>query len=70
MKKTTRAIMRTAQASQGFLVLEVFPDLLVTKVGADFYIRQQRYVVDEIVNNGELDRTIYLRRPEDKDAKP
>lgn len=57
--------MRSMQASKGFIVLEVFPDLLVTKVGADFYIGQVRWIVVEIIDETPTIRTIVLRQ-EDK----
>lgn len=65
-KKSTRVIRRTMVASQGFIVLEVFPDLLVTKVGADFYIGQNRWVVAEIIDSSPTLRTIVVQQPKEE----
>lgn len=69
IRKQTRCIQRVLVAPR-FIVLEVFPDLLVTKVGADFYIRQVRWIVAEIIEDSPTVRTIVLRTPADQEAKP
>lgn len=68
MGKTTRCILRTAQSSQGFIVLEVIPDIVRPEIGADFYIGQKKFVVEKITDNSETVRTIELRRPTDQET--
>lgn len=70
MGKQTRAVIRTLQAGtrDGFIVLDVFPDILRPEIGADFYIGQKKFVVEKITDNSETVRTIELRRPTDQET--
>lgn len=63
--KTTRAVLLSPIAN-GPIVLEIYPDIVKTQEGADFYVGQIRYVVERVVDNDATIRSVYLKPPDEK----
>lgn len=60
--KSTKVLIESDKSSQGFVILQVFPDIVQTKIGAELYVGQTPFIVEKIEDESPTRRAITVTR--------